>query len=145
MAARESLSLPGIDMTPENRRRIMAFVGGCNGIYDVDVIPRRPTRSGQQNRFLHGILFSMLATEMKNQGNADADLEMAKSYLKCKYLWMPLIDPATGEQIGHYVRDTHKLSINECSEFIEKCIEHLETDWHLVVPDPGNIIERIVT
>lgn len=136
--ARESLKLLSVNLSvPETRRRIQMFVGAATGIYDIIIAPKKPRRTDAQNRYIHGVIFPMIAAAMKEAGTEEADPDYAKNYLKCEFLKEPVIDPRTGEQIGSIILETKGISVERGCQFIDDCIRHAAQFWDIIVPPPS--------
>lgn len=85
----------------------------------------RATRSSNQNRYLHGVVFKMIADA------AGYTLDEAKDALKWEFLRVH------GEGPLPTVRKTSKLNTAEMTEFIENCRRLGAETYGMDIPDPN--------
>jgi hypothetical protein len=86
-------------------------------------IVKKNKRTGQQNRYLHGVLFPELAKALVEAGYEGITAEMAKEVAKDKFLKisLPNFKAGTGEYI-EYTKHTSELTTIEMNEFIDSVI-----------------------
>lgn len=120
----------------DNKRRLIASIGTLRGEYEVDIQPRRTTRSLAQNRWYRGSIAAEFAKYLAEQEYDGCSPEQAHRIMADKFLRVPLIDKSTGEEIGHYVRSTTELSTVEMMEYCERCRVWLADMFFIVISDP---------
>lgn len=92
-------------------------------------------RSNQQNRYMHGVVFEMIAEEM-----GEYDVEHVKDLMKRKFL---TITTRTTTKRGieieeEKIRHTSELDTFEMKVFLERC-KHWARDFLKInIPDPTN-------
>lgn len=134
--AREKLAtIIDLDNT-DNKRRLMLQIGTLRGVYEVDIQPRRLTRSLAQNRYWWAVVCQSFSDFLKEQDYEACSLEMGHEILKAKFLMVPLVDPTTGEVIAHRVRSTTELTTAEFSEFMDNARAWLQDFFGIITPDP---------
>lgn len=87
----------------------------------------RMTRSGRQNRYLHGVVFAMIAEA------AGYTLEEAKDALKWEFLRVH------SDTALPTVRGTSTLDTAEMTEFIEQCRILAASMYGINIPDPNEV------
>lgn len=90
-------------------------------------------RSGQQNRYLHGVLFQMIAEEM-----GEDNIEYVKALMKEKFLTTeePIITKSGKKLEERKVKGTSELDTIEMIEFIDKCRRWALNYLNLNIPEP---------
>lgn len=126
-----------LDMADQaNRQRLMQWIGRIReGWFEVEIIPRRGTKTQQQLGYYYGVILHEFHLWAKEQGN-DWQQQQCHEYLKSLFLTEPLIDKRTGEIVREVVRSLADLAIDEMSEYIERCIAYLATECNVIVPPP---------
>lgn len=102
------------------KQRFIRWIGTLAGAYEVEVRPRRNTRSLQQNAYYWACVVTPLADFLSAQDYELNTPEDAHEILKAKFLTTPVINPETGEIIGRIVRSTTDLSTEEMTDYIER-------------------------
>ena len=92
-------------------------------------------RSSKQNKYLHGVLFSMIAEEM-----GEDNIEYVKALMKEKFLTTEeAIYTKQGKKLEEKkVRGTHELDTKEMVEFIDKCRRWALNYLNINIPEPTN-------
>lgn len=128
-----------LDMDGEDGQSLAESISTLKGIYDVNISPIRDTRSSRQNRFYWGCLIDPFHRYLSQQDAEHIDREQAHYWLKAKCLPPKrLIDPETGE-IVETVADSHTLTVEEFSLFIERCRKWLLTHFDIRTESPGDL------
>ena len=120
----------------ENKRRLMQSIGALRGEYEVDIQPRCTTRSNAQNRYYWSCIIRAFAEFLASQDYEGCSDDAVHETLKDKFLRVPMIDPASGEEIGHRVKSTTELSTVEMMDYCYRCRAWLADFFFIVVPDP---------
>ena len=95
-------------------------------------------RSGQQNRYMHGVVFQMIAEEM-----GEYDVEHVKDLMKEKFLRYPVLVKTKTKKFQEYkIKHTSELDTKEMKEFIDKCKHWAATYLGINIPDPQEIHEE---
>jgi hypothetical protein len=108
-----------------------------DGKYQVD-IKKAGGRSLSQNAYFHAILPEILQS-FREHGYGPEDIagvEDLKLIFKSMFLKRVIADPVTGEAI-EVVRDTHKLTKEEMSVFIEDVVRWCADKLHLTIYSPN--------
>ena len=91
----------------------------------------KPLRSNSENRYMHGVVFSIFAI------NYGWTLDEAKQYFKKKFL--------TYEKDGEiFVKETSKLSVKEIEIFLECCRVHASKDHNCYIPLPNEVTNEML-
>jgi hypothetical protein len=118
------------------KRRFVAWVGTLVGAWEVDIKPRRNTRSLAQNAFYWSCVCTPFADFLSAQDYELNTPEEAHEILKAKFLTRPVVRPDTGELIGRIVRSTTDLSTEEMTDYIERCRAWLLDFFGVMTNDP---------
>lgn len=95
----------------------------------IDTVKER--RSLSQNRYAHGIVFSVFAIEL------GWTLDEAKQYFKKKFLTY-----YKGKEA--FVKETKNLNTKEMEDFLECCRVHASKDHGCYIPKPNEVTEDIL-
>ena len=98
-----------------------------DGEYEEIIRKRKKPRSNEQNRYMHGVIFKLIAEEI-----GDSPDEV-KSAMKNKFL---KYQTAGGLMA---IRDTSDLSTVELEEFNEKCRRWASSFLNLYIPNPNEV------
>ena len=91
----------------------------------------RPIRSLPQNRYLHGVVFSVLAIEL------GLTIDEVKQLLKKKFL--------SYEKTGNtFVKETSKLSTTELEAFVENCRTYSQIEHNCYIPKPNEVTNEML-
>lgn len=132
--AREQIDI-SIDLgNPENKRRVMSFIGTARGLYNVSITPTRSLRSLQANRYYHGVVVKCFADFLRDQGEG-ASNDDCHEMLKFKFLRRSIVDKATGEVI-EFTPSTAKLDKAEFSRYVDLCAAWLKDFFGILLPAP---------
>ncbi|MDB4567448.1 hypothetical protein N9104_01670 [Pseudomonadales bacterium] len=85
-------------------------------------------RTNPQNRYLHGVVFALIADETGN------DPDDVKTFLKGKFLTERLDGPVTSR-----VKSTSELSTKEMNMFVEECCRWAMMFLGVIIPEPGEV------
>lgn len=91
------------------------------------------TRSTKQNRYMHGVVFSMIAEEM-----GEWDIEHVKDLMKEKFLTIEkeTITKSGKEIVSKKIRHTSELDTREMESFLEKCRYWAKDFLGIYIPEP---------
>jgi len=123
---------------PATKRRFIQFVAPLRGHYKVSVTPEDPRRGNQQNRYFHGVICKALRDYLNAPEHGDGvrrlyNLDQCKSMIVTKVMGeIPVIDPATGEEVGTIRPSTAGLTVEQFSALIDGGIEWLESQFGIV-------------
>lgn len=121
----------------DDKRRLIAQIGAMSGLYEIDLSPRRETRSTQQNRWYFGCLVQSFVQYMNEQDYEITTPEECHEFLKARFLARTVTDKRTGKPLGRYVESTTRLTKAEFSDYCERCRTWLNEYFGIVVPDPA--------
>ena len=93
-------------------------------------------RSLAQNNFIH-LLFTIFATSFNETTGNDFSMQKIKDWMKKMFLTEPLVDEATGEIIGEYVKHTADLKTVEMMDFLNKVVRYAQDEWNIRLPLPN--------
>ena len=91
----------------------------------------RPIRSLPQNRYLHGVVFSVLAIEL------GLTIDEAKQLLKQKFL-------SYEKNKTKFVKETSKLSTIELEQFMESCRTYSQLEFNCYIPKPNEVTDEML-
>jgi len=95
------------------------------------------TRTNRQNSYLHA-LFTIFSKELIDYtGDTSYTKDLVKSMAKTKYLLKRQVNEETGEVIGEYVQETHKLNKEEFTVFTKQVIGWAADAFGIHLPLPG--------
>jgi len=119
--------------------RITLFEGRIQSPYkmatisgEFELIPFKEKRSSGQNKYMHKILFPMLAEGMSKVMKKPVTAEFAKEIVKFKFLQQ-------FTDAGTIIMPTSKLNTKQCSDFFEKCQQYGAELLHISIPSPNEI------
>lgn len=87
---------------------------------DVEIRKHVRKRSLEQNKLYWKCIVERVWQLMNAQGNAYTR-EQAHDFLRDMHLRVEVVNPLTGEIMGHRTMSTTELSVEEFTEYIEKC------------------------
>jgi len=136
--------LPILNLSnPLHKRLLVNHVKGLEGVHRVNISKVRAQRTLSQNAYLHGVVFTLAAKGFCEAWGGDWNMDRAKTVLKDEFLRFPVVNQNTGEVHAWETRSTADLNIEECSRFIEQCIEYCQDKLGVPVP-PANEYEQQV-
>ena len=91
----------------------------------------RPIRSLPQNRYLHGVVFSVLAIEL------GLTIDEVKQLLKNKFL-------SYEKNKIKFVKETSKLSTTELEAFVENCRTYSQLEHNCYIPKPHEVTNEML-
>ncbi|MCK9273355.1 hypothetical protein M0P65_07505 [Candidatus Gracilibacteria bacterium] len=91
----------------------------------------RPIRSLPQNRYLHGVVFSVLAIEL------GLTIDEVKQLLKQKFL-------SYEKNKTKFVKETSKLSTTELEAFMESCRTYSQLEFNCYIPKPNEVTDEML-
>ena len=91
----------------------------------------RPIRSLPQNRYLHGVVFSVLAIEL------GLTIDEVKQLLKKKFL-------SYEKNKIQFVKETSKLTTIELEAFIENCRTYSQLEHNCYIPKPNEVTNEML-
>lgn len=134
--ARESI-LTMLDFdAADSKRTLMSQIGTLKGMYEVEITPRRGTRSQKQNAWYWSCIVRAFWEYLRDQDWTIGAQDEAHEFLKARFLARMVIDKRTGEMIGRRVRSTTELTTDEMADYCERCRVFLSEFCNTIVPDP---------
>jgi hypothetical protein len=117
----------------EYKEKFQAYLESLKNKGDLELIIRRwkKTKTIQQLRYLHGIVFT-LASETSGYTP-----EEIKGLLKAQFLTAH-IEGKNGRKLS-YVKSLADLEIDEMAKFIDDCIILCAKHWGCVIPSPEEV------
>lgn len=134
--AREKISTCLNMDEPENKRRLMSKVGLLRGWWEVEISPRRNTRSLQQNKWYWSQIVAPLAEYLSDQDYNVTTSEEAHELLKARFLATTVFCKRTGDVLCRRVRSTTELTTEEFADYCERCRAWLSDFFNLQIQDP---------
>lgn len=126
-------------MTPDNKRELLRTIDmiPADGTLWRGLLERaRVTRSNAANAYYHGVVVRSLQEFLAAQGESYTHDDVHELF-KCKHLLRDVVNPETGEVVGRAPRSTASLDSVEFGEFLDRCIDWLQTMFGITVPAPG--------
>ena len=121
------------ELVPHNPEQRRAYLLGLDGKdIDEEIGPPRDSKTLQQLRYVHGVVFR-LASEASGYTKIEV-----KGLLKEIYLKRHVVSKKSGKEIS-YTPSLEDLKKDEMSEFIEECKLLCAKEWHCVIPDPPDV------
>lgn len=98
---------------------------------------RKDKRSGQQNRYLHGVMLPIIRDALKDAGwNNIKTIDDAKDFVKVKFLKYDMVNEQTGEAVEMY-RNTSALTKLQFMELVQDVQIWLLEFFQIELPLPG--------
>lgn len=117
------------------KQNLITRIGALKGPHRIEIAKDRGGRSGQANRYYWACVVRAFGLYLREQGNTHFSDEMAHEVLKHMFLRQTVIDDNTGMELT-FTGSSAELSIEEFSEYLEKCIAFLTTDCGVIVQQP---------
>ena len=121
----------------ESRRRLQMECEQLRGDYKVTLKPIEATRRQKANAYYFGVVIRLWNEYLNSQNTVHVSKGRAHYLLK-KYVW-PLdpgpANPVTGE-VEELVVETHRMSIPQFYDFVERCRVWLVEHCDINTPDP---------
>lgn len=118
--------------TTEQQEQVRNYLQRFNGkVVKISIGPRSKGRSGQQNRYLWGVVYSAIAAET---GHSPEEIHDA-----CKAMFLPRDFIAVGRRDIEVTKSTTKLSTVEFSDYVERIRSWAGTELRLSIPSPEDI------
>jgi hypothetical protein len=116
------------------KRELMIQIGRLSGLYEVYIKPRKRTRSLNQNSYYWAAVVQPFTDWLReNYGDSKIDKEQAHEMLKVKVLGLEQKEiPGKSESVTIIPR-SKTLTVEEFSEYIEKCAAWLAEFCEIVV------------
>lgn len=127
-----------------DKRLVLRRIGTLSGLWRIELVRYRARRTDAQNRYYFGVLVTAFADYLSEQDYEITTREHAHELIKGKFLIVDVVHPTTGESIGRRVRSTTELSVEEFSEYIDRCRAWLLDFFGIIVPDPEPFIPEAV-
>ena len=108
-------------------KRLKFIMALPDGDYVETIKKQRKPRSNQQNRYMHGVIFKLIAEEIGDS------VEEVKSAMKNKFL---KYETKSGLEA---IKDTSDLSTVELENFNEKCRRWASSFLNIYIPLPNEI------
>lgn len=122
---------------PDIKRRFLIWAGRLTGDYELDIQPRRATRSNRQLRWWWPCVVGPFYEFLREQDWDITCADDAHDLLREKFLRVPAAhDLNTGEVLAWRTKRTKELDTAEFAEFAEKCRDWLVTQFGIVTMDP---------
>ena len=116
---------------------VLRKLGTYRGQYKVKVLPTRPQRSSNQNRWYHAAIVQPFAEFLTDNGYEVIGHDEAHEIIKAKFLRVDVCDPGTGEVVAERVRSTTDLSTEEFSDYCERARAWLLDMFGIHTEDPS--------
>ncbi len=128
--------LPMLNLSNAKHRRVLVdYIKGLSGIWRFEFTKVRSQRSLNQNAYMHGVCFPLIARGLSAvRGGEPVTMLEAKDEMKDRFLRCEKVDKQTGEVVAHYTKSTHMLNVGECVEFIENMIKFAQDELGTTIP-----------
>lgn len=123
---------------PRERAALYQAINQMTGVMRVTFKKYRKRRTDAQNRLYWVAVVPELGRFLRDQGESYTD-EDAHELMKAKFLRETVVNKQTGEAIGVVIKSTTKLTTQEFSEYIEKCVAWLADMFHIQCTMPGDM------
>lgn len=125
---------------PTVKRELMTQIGRLSGLYEFYLKPRKRTRSLDQNAYYWAAVVTPFTDWLREvYGDSQIDKEQAHEMLKVKILGLQEKE-IDGETISLIPR-SKTLTVEEFSEYIEKCAAWLAEFCEIIVIPSENFYE----
>lgn len=115
----------------ESLNRLKTVLKGLDGVYVLDVKEYKPTRSNEQNRYLHGVVFKLIADV------TGYSIEEVKELMR--EMFLNDMKVLHGIEVP-FNKSTTKLDKKEMSEFIEKIRDWASLELNCYIPSPNEVV-----
>lgn len=137
MSSRPTIKFPALDMdNREIKRRLVTEVGALTGMYEVELKPKRSTRTLKQNAAWWALVVEPLFRFLRAQEYDIYDPDQAHEMLKVKLLRIAVVCERTGEVLGYRTRSTTELSTTEFADLYDRARAWLDDKFGIQIPDP---------
>ena len=116
----------------ESLRRLENDLKDLDGAYVLTVKKYKANRSEEQNRYLHGVVFKIIAD------HTGYSLEEVKELMREMFLNEMKVLHGVEVSIG---KSTTKLNKTEMNEFIEKIRDWASLELYCYIPDPNEVVK----
>lgn len=121
---------------PSIKQRLMSFVGKLTDFYEIDIKPRRSTRSLKQNAWYWACLVQPFYEFLKEQDYEITEND-AHEILRMRFVGNKTIpNKKTGEVLVEHRISTTELTTEQFSDYCEKCRDFLAQYIKYIAPDP---------
>lgn len=118
---------------PRERQLLLEQIRSLHGMHRICVLQYRPRRSDRQNRFYWPCFVQPLHDYLRAQGWEGTE-DDAHELMKAKFLRASYVDTNTGESF-EYVRSSASLTVEEFTDYLERCAAWLAEMFGIVVPE----------
>jgi hypothetical protein len=120
----------GVDLAEFEGKRVL-----------IKIMKLGSTRSAQANAYFHAMITIFSHALIDYTGDEIYKPELVKDMVKTKFLLKDIINEKTGEVIGQHVLRTRDLNKTDFAEFTDKVIRWAASEFHIVLPLPGEEME----
>lgn len=116
------------------KRQLMVEIGRLSGLYEVYIKPRKRTRSLDQNAYYWTAVVQPFTDWLRlNYGDSKIDKEQAHEMLKVKILGLSEKQIPNSDETVTIIPRSKTLTVEEFSEYIEKCAAWLASFCEIIV------------
>ena len=126
----------------ESKRRLLADIGPLQGMYEVEIEPRKLTRTLAQNRLWHAAIVKPFFEFLYEQDYDISNKDQAHELLKEKFLRVPVINKATGEELMWRTRSTTELDIAEFCRLVDAAAAWLDQTFGIICDTDKSSLNR---
>lgn len=119
----------------DEKNIVLTAVRQLKGPQRIKITKQRKGRTLPQNRWYWSCIVQPFGDFLREQGESYTD-EDAHELMKAKFLRITIFNKRTGEVIGESVKSTTKLTTDEFSEYVEKCIAWLAEMFGIICAFP---------
>lgn len=113
-----------------------------DGMYRVKVAKFRRTRTLQQNRFLWGVVYPVIADGITEAWGERLELEDVHDLCKQNFLSSPIVNKHDGTWKGNRYKSTARLTIDEFSDYVDKLTKFASESLSVVLPDSSEYLSK---
>jgi len=116
------------------KRQLMIEIGRLSGLYEVYIKPRKRTRSLDQNAYYFAAVVTPFRDWLReNYGDSQMSTDDAHEMLKVKTLGLTEKQIPNSDQTVTIIPHSKTLTVEEFSEYIEKCAAWLAEFCNIIV------------
>jgi hypothetical protein len=124
-----------------NSKGLWAYVMALKGEeFQITVEPKKKTRSSQQNRYMHGVVYPLAAKGLSDAFGYPVSLEETHHFFRAKFWFREMVDMETGE-ITKIPRSTTEMDTTDMMGYTDAirafCANYLGT----TIPEPNEQVE----
>lgn len=117
-----------------SKQKLMVEIGAMQGQYEVEIEPRRVTRSNAQNAYYWGVVVEAVRLGIDEAWGENLSAEQVHDLLRKKFLELPIVNRKTGEVVEVIPGSTRALSTVEFCAYLDQVIKFAGEFLNVEVP-----------